>query len=48
MTIEEEKPEDRKEKIEALRLLIAFAVATKLHLREEEVNDELKIFMPKN
>lgn len=48
VTIEEEKPEDRKEKIEALRLLIAFAVATKLHLREEEVNDELKIFMSKD
>lgn len=35
-------PEDKEEKIRALRLLIAFAVATKLHLRGETVNDELE------
>lgn len=39
------KPEDREEKILALRLLIAFAVATKLHLRSEPVNNQLEELM---
>ncbi len=34
-------PQDRAGKIAALRLLIAFAIATKLHLRQEPVNHEL-------
>lgn len=33
--------DDRDGKVAALRLLVAFAVATKLHLRQEPVNDEL-------
>jgi putative membrane protein len=45
--IEEIEAEDRKEKIKALRLLVAFAVATKLHLRSESVNSELEALMPK-
>lgn len=47
VTIQENTVKDRQEKIVILRLLIAFAVATKLHLRYEPVNDELAIFMPK-
>lgn len=33
---------DRDRKVAALRSLVAFAVATKLHLRQESVNDELE------
>jgi putative membrane protein len=40
--IAEVEPEDRAKKISALRLLVAFAVATKLHLRSEPVNTELE------
>ena len=40
--IAEKKPEDRKDKIEALRLLVAFAVAVKLHLRSEPLNSEIE------
>jgi ion channel-forming bestrophin family protein len=40
--IAENRQEDRKAKIEALRLLVAFAVATKLHLRGERLNSELE------
>jgi putative membrane protein len=43
--IEERNPEDRKAKIETLRLLVAFAVAVKLHLRGEPVNRELEVLM---
>ncbi len=35
-------PTDRAEKIAALRMLVAFCVATKLHLRQEPINDELQ------
>jgi putative membrane protein len=34
--------DDREDKIAALHLLVAFAVATKLHLRQQPVNDELE------
>lgn len=43
--ISEIKPEDRDAKIAAMRLVIAFAVATKLHLRAEPVNHELEDLM---
>lgn len=43
--IAEKKPEDRKSKIETLRLLVAFAVAVKLHLRGEPLNSELEALM---
>ena len=42
VSVIEQKPEDREEKILALHLLVAFAVATKLHLRGEPVNSELE------
>ncbi len=47
VSIEENEAKDRQEKIATLRLLIAFAVATKLHLREEKVNSELEVLMPR-
>lgn len=45
VTIEENSHEDKKDKIGALYLLVAFAVATKLHLRGEPVNNELEELM---
>ncbi len=45
VTIKEKDSSDRTEKIATLRLLIAFAVATKLHLRSEPVNEELRQFL---
>lgn len=41
IVIEERKASDRAEKKAALRLVVAFAVAMKLHLRREPVNKEL-------
>ncbi|MBD2119913.1 hypothetical protein H6F68_03150 [Trichocoleus sp. FACHB-262] len=38
----EQSPQERTNKIAALRLLVAFAVATKLHLRQEPVSSELE------
>lgn len=46
-SIAENEPEDRKEKIQTLRLLVAFAVATKLHLRGEGLNSEIEALMSK-
>src|ERR671933_987156 len=43
--IAEDEPEDRKAKVETLRLLVAFAVATKLHLRAEPLNSEIEALM---
>lgn len=43
--IEEREPEDRRTKIETLRLLVAFAVAVKLHLRSEPLNSEIAALM---
>jgi ion channel-forming bestrophin family protein len=45
VSVEEITPEDKEHKITALHLLVAFAVATKLHLRSEAVNSELKELM---
>ncbi|NEO99627.1 MAG: hypothetical protein F6K58_13305 [Symploca sp. SIO2E9] len=42
VAVAEIEPRDRVQKIAALRLLVGFAVATKLHLRSEPVNSELK------
>jgi putative membrane protein len=41
VAVEEIELDDRKEKIVVLRLLVAFAVATKLHLRQEPPDAEL-------
>ena len=46
IAVEETHPDDRDEKIKALRLLVAFAVATKLHLRQEPVNEEMRVLLP--
>lgn len=45
VSVEEREPEDREQKIATLRLLVAFAIATKLHLRCESVNQELEGLM---
>jgi putative membrane protein len=42
VTIEETDASDRAAKIAALRLLVAFAIAMKLHLRQEPLNSELE------
>jgi putative membrane protein len=46
VSIDEITPEDREKKIGILRLVVAFAVATKLHLRGEGVNRELEELLP--
>jgi putative membrane protein len=46
VAIGEEDPQDRHKKIQALRLLVAFAIAVKRHLRSETVNEELGALMP--
>jgi putative membrane protein len=48
VSIKEHEPEDREKKIRALKLLVAFAIATKLHLRSESINDnrELQELIP--
>jgi putative membrane protein len=46
LVIEEREPNDRLEKESILRIVVAFAVATKLHLRREGVNTELEALMP--
>ncbi len=46
VAVDEINPEDKEDKIKALRLLIAFAVATKLHLRGESVDNELEELIP--
>lgn len=48
VSIIEIEPQDREDKISALWLLVAFAVATKLHLRSEPINSELKELLPSN
>jgi putative membrane protein len=44
----EESPQDRTDKIAALRLLVAFAVTTKLHLRQESLNGEVESLMQRS
>lgn len=46
VAVDEKTPQDRAEKAVTLHLLVAFATAMKLHLRQEPVNDELKHLMP--
>ncbi|MEB3355844.1 MAG: bestrophin family ion channel [Synechococcales bacterium] len=40
--VAEKEPNDRQQKIQTLRLLVAFAVAVKLHLRRQPIDDELR------
>jgi ion channel-forming bestrophin family protein len=40
--IPEKEPEDKLHKIAILRLLVVFAIATKLHLRHEPMNEEIE------
>jgi ion channel-forming bestrophin family protein len=42
LAVEEKNGDDREDKIAVLNLLVAFAVSTKLHLRQEPINHELK------
>ena len=45
VSITETELRDRDNKVSTLRLLIAFAVATKLHLRQQPINSELEALM---
>jgi putative membrane protein len=47
VAIAEEEVEDRYAKVAALKLLTAFAIALKLHLRSEPINEELSSFLSK-
>lgn len=46
VSVIEKTPDDHAEKIATLKLLVAFAIATKLHLRQESINDELQNLLP--
>jgi ion channel-forming bestrophin family protein len=46
VAIAESHPQDKSEKIVALKLLVAFAVATKLHLRGQKIDPELEDLLP--
>ncbi|MTJ46473.1 bestrophin family protein [Dolichospermum sp. UHCC 0259] len=46
VSIDEKEPEDKDHKIEALNLLVGFAIATKLHLRSEPISSDLEALMP--
>ena len=45
VAVDEKSPKDRAYKESTMRLLVAFAVATKLHLRSEPMNSELETLM---
>ncbi|BFM39662.1 hypothetical protein OLK001_15880 [Synechocystis sp. LKSZ1] len=46
VAVEEKEAQAHEEKVAILKLLVAFAVATKLHLRSEPLNDEVAELMP--
>jgi putative membrane protein len=46
VTVIESTPQDREVKRQVLQLLVAFAIAMKLHLRGEKINQELASLMP--
>lgn len=48
VSVDEIDSNDKNKKIQALKLLVGFAVATKLHLRGETVNSELEELIPKS
>lgn len=45
VAIAEVEPRDRESKVSTLRLLVAFAIATKLQLRQQPINKELEALM---
>ncbi|MBD0395375.1 MAG: hypothetical protein ICV52_16385 [Microcoleus sp. C1-bin4] len=45
VSITETEPQDRENKVSTLRLLVAFAIATKLDLRQQPVNSEVEALM---
>lgn len=45
LAVEEKEADDRPEKARALYLLVAFAIATKFHLRQEPIGPEIKEFL---
>lgn len=45
VSIVEEEPKDRENKVSNMRLLVAFAIATKLQLQQQPVNGELEALM---
>jgi putative membrane protein len=45
IAVDEKESNDLQEKIDAIYLLVAFAIATKLHLRDEPINPEIKDFL---
>ncbi|MDY6940263.1 MAG: bestrophin family ion channel [Cyanobacteriota bacterium] len=47
VSIEEREPEDRTQKQAILRLVIAFAISTKLYLRDESVDELKELVSPK-
>ncbi len=46
IAVEEREPVDCQQKIIILRFLVAFAIATKLHLRSENINSEVADLIP--
>lgn len=46
ISIAEQTLEDRSQKVEILRLLVAFAVSMKLHIRRQKLNQELEELVP--
>ena len=48
IAVEEREADDRPEKVKALYLLVAFAIATKFHLRQEPISSEIKEFLSPN
>ncbi|MCU0568780.1 MAG: hypothetical protein MUF49_19555 [Oculatellaceae cyanobacterium Prado106] len=44
--VQEKSPKDRAGKVSALYLLVAFAIATKLHLRQETLDAEIEMVLP--
>lgn len=48
VAVEQKQAQSQPEKIAILKLLVAFAVATKLHLRSEPLNQEIAELMPES
>jgi len=48
LTVETDKPDEVQQKIAALRMLVAFCVAMKLHLRSEPINNELALLLDRD